>query len=68
MRRATVSFVATSTLVQGARGTRSTIALKILMAGTGLIFIGYTVYAAYRRQNIDGEPCGHDQLDSLGFD
>lgn len=39
--------VATSTLVQGARGTRSTIALKILMAGTGLIFVGYVLVHMY---------------------
>ena len=61
MRRATVSFVATSTLVQGARGTRSTIALKILMAGTGLIFIGYVLLHMYGNLKMFA---GHDAFNS----
>lgn len=39
--------VATTTLVKNSRSTRSTIALKILMAGTGLIFIGYVLAHMY---------------------
>lgn len=40
--------VATPTLVKGsARSTRSTIALKLLMAVTGLIFIGYVLAHMY---------------------
>lgn len=40
-------LVATPTLVKGSRSTRSTIALKILMAVTGLVFIGYVLLHMY---------------------
>ncbi len=53
--------MATSTLVQGARGTRSTIALKILMAGTGLIFIGYVLLHMYGNLKMFA---GHDAFNS----
>jgi succinate dehydrogenase / fumarate reductase cytochrome b subunit len=39
--------VATTTLVRGARSTRSTIALKLLMAVSGLVFIGYVLLHMY---------------------
>jgi len=39
--------VATPTKVSGARSTRSTIALKMLMAVTGIIFIGYVLAHMY---------------------
>jgi succinate dehydrogenase / fumarate reductase cytochrome b subunit len=39
--------VATTSLVRGARSSRSTIALKLLMAGSGLIFIGYVLLHMY---------------------
>ncbi|MDN5892834.1 MAG: succinate dehydrogenase cytochrome b subunit [Nocardioides sp.] len=39
--------MATPTLVKGSRSTRSTIALKILMAVTGLVFIGYVLLHMY---------------------
>ena len=44
-------LVATTTsqpaLVKGARGTRSTVALKLLMAGSGLVFIGFVLAHMY---------------------
>ena len=39
--------MATTTLVQGARSTRSTIALKLLMAVSGLIFIVFVLLHMY---------------------
>ncbi|ROR90190.1 succinate dehydrogenase subunit C [Nocardioides aurantiacus] len=39
--------VATATLVKNSRSTRSTIALKLLMAVTGLVFIGYVLAHMY---------------------
>jgi succinate dehydrogenase / fumarate reductase, cytochrome b subunit len=42
-----VPFVATATLVQNSRSTRSTIALKILMAVSGLIFVAYVLLHMY---------------------
>jgi succinate dehydrogenase / fumarate reductase cytochrome b subunit len=39
--------VATKTLVKGARAARSTIALKLLMAASGLVFIGYVLLHMY---------------------
>ncbi|MBB6628886.1 succinate dehydrogenase cytochrome b subunit [Nocardioides sp. KIGAM211] len=39
--------MATTTLVRGARSTRSTIALKLLMAVSGLIFIGFVLLHMY---------------------
>ena len=39
--------MATTTLVRGARSTRSTIALKLLMAVSGLVFIGYVLLHMY---------------------
>jgi succinate dehydrogenase / fumarate reductase cytochrome b subunit len=39
--------VATTTLVRGARSTRSTIALKLLMAVSGLVFIAYVLLHMY---------------------
>nr|WP_246305101.1 succinate dehydrogenase cytochrome b subunit [Nocardioides marinisabuli] len=43
----TVTDVATSTLVRGARASRSTITLKILMAGSGALFILYVLLHMY---------------------
>ncbi len=40
----------------------------LVILSMGLIFIGYTLYAAFQRRPHHDEPCGHDQLDSLGFD
>ena len=40
-------IVATPTLVKGARSTRSTIALKMVMAVTGIVFIGYVLAHMY---------------------
>ncbi|MGZ4453538.1 MAG: succinate dehydrogenase cytochrome b subunit [Nocardioides sp.] len=39
--------MATTTLVKGARSTRSTIALKLLMAVSGIIFIGFVLLHMY---------------------
>jgi succinate dehydrogenase / fumarate reductase cytochrome b subunit len=39
--------VATTTLVRGARASRSTITLKLLMAASGLIFIGFVLLHMY---------------------
>ena len=39
--------MATTTLVRGARSTRSTIALKLLMAVSGLVFIGFVLLHMY---------------------
>jgi succinate dehydrogenase / fumarate reductase, cytochrome b subunit len=39
--------VATPTLVKGARASRSTIALKILMAGSGIVFIVFVLLHMY---------------------
>jgi succinate dehydrogenase / fumarate reductase cytochrome b subunit len=39
--------VATTTLVRGARSTRSTIALKLLMAASGVLFIGFVLLHMY---------------------
>lgn len=45
------------TLVTGARASRSTIALKLLMAVTGLVFIGYLVLHMYGNLKVFA---GHD--------
>jgi succinate dehydrogenase / fumarate reductase cytochrome b subunit len=42
-----VNVVATATLVKNSRSTRSTIALKILMAVSGLIFVAYVLLHMY---------------------
>ncbi len=39
--------MADTTLIKGARASRSTIALKLLMAGSGLIFIGFVLTHMY---------------------
>ena len=44
---ATVTSVATPTLVQGSRSTRSTIALKLLMALSGFVFVGFVLLHMY---------------------
>jgi succinate dehydrogenase / fumarate reductase cytochrome b subunit len=43
----TVNVVATATLVKNSRSTRSTIALKLLMAGSGIIFILFVLAHMY---------------------
>lgn len=42
-----MTHVSTTTLVKGARGTRSTIALKLLMAVSGIVFIGFVLTHMY---------------------
>ena len=42
-----MAFVATTTLVKGARASRSTITLKLLMAASGIIFIGFVLLHMY---------------------
>jgi succinate dehydrogenase / fumarate reductase, cytochrome b subunit len=42
-----VTPVTTQTLVKGARASRSTIALKLLMASSGLIFVGFVLTHMY---------------------
>ena len=42
-----MALVATPTLVKGSRSTRSTIALKLLMALSGLVFIGFVLLHMY---------------------
>ena len=42
-----MTLVATPTLVSGSRSTRTTIALKILMAVSGIIFIGFVLLHMY---------------------
>ncbi len=49
--------MATPTLVKGARTTRSTIALKLAVAVTGLLFIGYVLAHMYGNLKAFG---GHD--------
>jgi len=49
--------VATTTLVKGARSTRSTIALKLTMAVSGLVFIGFVLMHMYGNLLAFG---GHD--------
>ena len=44
---ASVTIVPTTTLVRGARSTHTTIALKMLMAVTGVIFLGYVLLHMY---------------------
>ena len=39
--------MATTTLVRGARASRSTITLKLLMAASGIIFIGFVLLHMY---------------------
>jgi len=46
-RGGTVRAVATATVTKSRRSTRSTIALKLLMAVTGLVFIGYVLLHMY---------------------
>lgn len=53
----TVTSVATTTLVKGARASRSTIALKLLMAVSGLVFIGYLLLHMYGNLKVFA---GHD--------
>jgi len=55
------AHVATTTLVSGARGTRSTIALKLLMAVTGLIFVLYVLAHMYGNLKAFG---GHDAFNA----
>ena len=43
--------MATPTLVKGARSTRSTIALKLAMAISGLVFIGFALWSSTRVRN-----------------
>jgi succinate dehydrogenase / fumarate reductase cytochrome b subunit len=45
--RGTVLHVSTTSLVKGARASRSTIALKLLMAISGIIFIGFVLMHMY---------------------
>lgn len=52
-----MSVVATTTLVKGARSTRSTIAIKLTMAVSGLIFIGFVLAHMYGNLKAFG---GHD--------
>ncbi len=40
-------FVATATLVKNSKSTRSTIALKIIMAGSGIVFLGFVLLHMY---------------------
>ena len=42
-----MTVVATATLVKNSRSTRSTIALKLLMAVSGIIFIGFVLVHMY---------------------
>ena len=53
--------MATTTLVKGARGSRSTVALKLLMAGSGLIFIGFVLMHMYGNQKMFA---GHDAFNT----
>jgi succinate dehydrogenase / fumarate reductase cytochrome b subunit len=56
----TVTYVATTTLVKGARATRSTIFLKMLMAGSGIVFIGFVLLHMYGNLKAFS---GHDAYD-----
>lgn len=40
----------------------------LVIFAMGLIFFGYTAYAAFQNRSTDNEPAGHEQLDALGFD
>jgi succinate dehydrogenase / fumarate reductase cytochrome b subunit len=55
-----VTCVATTSLVKGARASRSTIALKMMMAGSGLIFIGFVLLHMYGNLRAFW---GHDDFD-----
>jgi succinate dehydrogenase / fumarate reductase, cytochrome b subunit len=52
--------VATTTLIKGARASRSTIALKLLMAASGIIFILYVLLHMYGNLKAFA---GHDSYD-----
>ncbi|MFL6108283.1 MAG: succinate dehydrogenase cytochrome b subunit [Marmoricola sp.] len=52
--------MATTTLVKGARATRSTIFLKMLMAVSGIVFIGFTLLHMYGNLKAFS---GHDAYD-----
>lgn len=52
-----MTSVATPTLVKGGRSTRSTVALKLLMAVSGLVFIGYLLLHMYGNLKVFA---GHD--------
>ena len=52
-----MTCVATTTLVKGARASRSTIALKLLMAVSGIIFIAFVLLHMYGNLKIFA---GHD--------
>ena len=52
-----MTSVATTTLVQGARASRSTIALKLLMAVSGIVFIGFVLLHMYGNLKVFA---GHD--------
>jgi succinate dehydrogenase / fumarate reductase cytochrome b subunit len=52
-----VTVVATATLVKNSRSTRSTIALKLMMAVSGIVFIGFVLLHMYGNLKAFG---GHD--------
>ncbi len=52
-----MNFVATGTLVKDSKSTRSTIALKLLMAVSGVVFIGFVLLHMYGNLKAFG---GHD--------
>ncbi len=56
-----MGVVATPTLVKGARASRSTVALKLLMAGSGLVFIGFVLAHMYGNLKMFA---GHDAFNS----
>ena len=49
--------MATTTLVKGARATRTTIALKMLMAVSGVVFVGFVLLHMYGNLKVFA---GHD--------
>ena len=56
-----MTSVATTTLVKGARATRSTIFLKLLMAVSGIVFIGFVLLHMYGNLKAFA---GHDAYDT----
>ena len=59
-----MTIVPTTTLVRGARSTHTTIALKMLMAVTGVIFLGYVLLHMYGNLKAFA---GHDAYNDYDF-
>lgn len=59
-----MAIVATTTLVKGARAARSTIALKLLMAVSGIVFLGFVLVHMYGNLQAFA---GHDAFNEYAY-